>query len=93
MIASQPSPVHDSHPEQGTPHLTPLAVPSSQLCIANISTRERRKRLLGGAIELVIGLGIWAALLAFGVNRWWRLALLPVFWGAIEGYFQWRDRT
>ncbi len=48
---------------------------------------------MGGVIELVIGLGILAALLAFGVARWWRLALLPVFWGATEGYFQWRDRT
>ena len=93
MVASQPDPVHGSRPDQSAPGLTPVAVPSSQLCIPNISTRERQKRLLGGVIELVIALGIWAALVAFGASRWWRLALLPVFWGAAVGYFQWRDRT
>lgn len=93
MLASQPSPAHNSRPDQSAPTLTPLDVPSSQLCIPNINTSERRKRLLGGLVELVIGLGLWAALLTLGVSRWWRLALLPVFWGAAAGYFQWRDRT
>jgi hypothetical protein len=66
---------------------------ASQLCIPNINTRERRARLAAGAVELVIGLAILAALMAFGVDRWWRLPLILVFSGAASGFFQWRDRT
>jgi hypothetical protein len=63
------------------------------VCIPNISPRERRKRLIAGAIQLAVALVILAVLVLTGVDRWWRLALLPVFWGAGSGYFQWRDRT
>jgi hypothetical protein len=62
-------------------------------CIPNISPRERRKRLAGGVIMFVISLAVLAALIASGVDRWWRLALLPLFWGAASGFFQWRDKT
>jgi hypothetical protein len=73
---------------------TPLpGVLSTQLCIPNINTSERRRRLAAGVVEVAIALVILAVLLAFGVSRWWRLALLPVFWGAALGFFQWRDRT
>jgi hypothetical protein len=34
-----------------------------------------------------------AALIELGADRWWRLALLPMFYGAAVGYFQWRDKT
>ena len=66
---------------------------SSEACIPNISTRERRKRLAGGVMTLVISLAILAALMATGANRWWRLALVPLFAGAASGFFQWRDKT
>jgi hypothetical protein len=66
---------------------------SDAVCIPNINTAERRKRLAFGMLELLISLVILAALLAFGVSRWWRLALLPFFAGAASGFFQWRDRT
>jgi len=63
------------------------------VCIPNINTAERRKRLVAGLIQLLLSLVILAVLLAFGVSRWWRLALLPIFMGASSGFFQWRDRT
>ena len=62
-------------------------------CIANISPRERRKRLAAGVIQFVITLAIQAALIALGVDRWWRLPLMFMFWGAASGFFQWRDKT
>ena len=63
------------------------------VCIPNISTRERRKRLLSGGVMLLIALVILAALMAFGISRWWRLVLFPLFAGAGSGFFQWRDKT
>ena len=63
------------------------------VCIPNISPRERRTRLMAGAIQLAVALVILAVLVVTGVDRWWRLVLLPVFWGAGSGYFQSRDKT
>ena len=71
----------------------PAAVESGEVCIANISPRERRKRLVFGMLPLLIGLAILALLIATGVGRWWRLLLLPLFWAAAVGFFQWRDQT
>ncbi len=65
----------------------------SDVCIPNISTPERRKRLISGGVMLLISLVILAALMAFGASRWWRLVLLPLFAGAGSGFFQWRDKT
>lgn len=64
-----------------------------QVCIANISPRARRKRLVGGLIQLAITLAILAVLIATGADRLWRLPLLLLFWGAATGFFQWRDKT
>jgi hypothetical protein len=63
------------------------------ICIPNISTRERRKRLAGGAITFIITLAILAVLMALGASQWWRLVLFPLFAGAAIGFFQWRDKT
>jgi hypothetical protein len=63
------------------------------VCVANISHQERRKRLIGGLIPLVLALLLLVFLLAIGADRWWRLALFPLFWGAASGIFQWRDKT
>ena len=62
-------------------------------CASNISPAEQRKRLASGVIGMALGLAILVVLLAAGADRLWRLALLPVFWGAASGYFQWRDKT
>lgn len=66
---------------------------AGDVCIPNISPRERRRRLAGGAVQFAIGLVILGVLLAFGASRWWRIALLPFFAGASSGFFQWRDKT
>ncbi len=66
---------------------------TSEVCTPNINTRERRKRLAAGVIQFAISLAVLAALIAIGADRWWRLVLLPMFWGAAAGFFQWRDKT
>jgi len=66
---------------------------TGQVCIPNISTRERRKRLAGGVMVFVIALVVLAVLIVTGTSRWWRLALFPLFAGAASGFFQWRDKT
>jgi hypothetical protein len=73
--------------EAGGPHS------GGEACIPNISLVERRKRLAAGVIQFMLSLIILAALMSFGVSRWWRLALLPMFLGASAGYYQWRDNT
>jgi hypothetical protein len=67
--------------------------PIGEVCIANISTAERNKRLKFGVIMLVIGIIILAILMVTGVDRLWRLPLLLVFAAAGSGYFQWHDKT
>jgi len=66
---------------------------SGQVCIANISTAERRKRLRFGIIAFAIGLAILVVLMAIDANRLWRLPLVLFFWAAASGYFQWHDKT
>ena len=55
------------------------------LCVPNISQVERRKRLAAGVIQFLISLVILIVLVVFGVSRWWRLLLLPLFMGAASG--------
>jgi hypothetical protein len=66
---------------------------TGEVCIPNISTRERRKRLASGAIMFIITLAVLAVLTAIGASQWWRLVLFPLFAGAASGFFQWRDKT
>ena len=75
------------------PQLNPNTGPTGAVCIPNISTAERRKRLAFGVVTLVVTLVILAVLMATGVSRWWRLPLFLLFMGAATGYFQWRDKT
>src|SRR5262249_35352800 len=58
-----------------------------------ISTRERQKRLMAGGVQAAVALVVLAVLLTMRANRWWRLALFPIFGGAAAGYFQWQDPT
>jgi uncharacterized membrane protein YkgB len=64
-----------------------------EVCIPNISLRERRKRLAGGVIAFILALVVLAVLMTIGASPWWRLALYPLFVGAASGFFQWRDKT
>jgi hypothetical protein len=65
----------------------------AQICIANISPRERRRRLAGGVISLAISLALLAILMVLGKPRLWRLALIITFGSAGAGFFQWYDKT
>jgi hypothetical protein len=64
-----------------------------EVCIANISPAERRKRLNFGIIQFVIGLVILAVFMLIGVDKVWRLTLVFPFGAAAAGFFQWRDKT
>ncbi len=66
---------------------------ASAVCIANLSPHERTRRLVAGAIPFVVGLVVLAVLAGTGADRWWRLMLLPLFWGTAVGFFQWREGT
>jgi hypothetical protein len=67
--------------------------PTGEVCIPNISTRERLGRLAGGGIAFVFALAAFVALTAIEANHWWRLLLLLPFAGATTGFFQWLDKT
>lgn len=64
-----------------------------EVCIPNISPKERRKRLKSGVVGLIISLIILAVLIGIDAPLWWRLLLFPMFAGSASGYFQWRDKT
>jgi len=66
---------------------------TGEVCIPNISTKERRKRLVSGLVTLGLGLAVLTVLLALGINPWWRFGLFPFFAAAASGFFQWRDKT
>jgi hypothetical protein len=60
---------------------------------ANIGPSERQKRLVFGAIALLLSVVISAIFVIEGVRPIWRLTLfVPLFAGAL-GFFQARDRT
>jgi len=63
------------------------------VCIPNIDTAGRRRRLWAGIIELVVGFSILGVLLALHAHPLWRLPLLLVFWGGAISVYQWRDHT
>jgi hypothetical protein len=68
-------------------------MPESAECIANLSEKERRKRLLFGVVTGIVSLFAIAALVLTGVDRWWRLLLFFTYWAVAIGYFQWREWT
>ena len=65
----------------------------SRTHIANIGHRERRRRLVGGALPLALGVGLVAALVATSSPVWWRLGSVAPFIMASFGYFQAREKT
>ncbi len=64
-----------------------------EVCIANISPKERLKRLRFGIVQFTISLVVLAVLLLLGVDKVWRLPLFFMFGAAAAGFFQWRDKT
>ncbi len=78
------------------PGLSALGEPevgNGEVCIANISPAERRKRLLSGIIPFVIAAALLVWLIAINANLLWRLPLFLPFFVAGIGFFQWRDKT
>ncbi|HTA92187.1 MAG TPA: hypothetical protein VK745_21555 [Polyangiaceae bacterium] len=63
------------------------------VCIPNIGPRQRRQRVLGGVIGLVLGVAISALLLATGVARPYRAAVFLPFFVGMTGFFQAREKT
>ncbi len=66
---------------------------AGQACIANISPRERLKRLIGGVIPFILALAILTWLIVIHAGLVWRLLLFLPFVAATYGFFQWRDKT
>ena len=66
---------------------------TGDVCIPNISTKERRRRLISGMVMLGLGLAILLVLIVTGISFWWRILLFPLFGAAASGFFQWRDKT
>jgi hypothetical protein len=64
-----------------------------EVCIANISLLERRKRLMFGIRQLIFTLLVLTVLILLHLDPLWRLSLLFPFWAAAIGYFQARDKT
>jgi hypothetical protein len=67
--------------------------PAGEVCIANISPREREKRMRFAVAQFTVTIFILAALTVFNVDPAWRLLLLFMFWPAAIGYFEARDKT
>jgi len=66
---------------------------AGEVCIANISPLERRKRLMFGIRQFIFTLLVLAVLILLHLNPLWRLPLLFPFWAAAIGYFQAHDKT
>lgn len=61
--------------------------------VANIGTRERRKRLIWGIVSFAVGVAIAVLLAAVRAPLVWRLPLFLPFLVAALGIFQARDKT
>lgn len=64
-----------------------------EVCIANISPLERKKRLNFGIQQLVITLVVLVVLIVLGVNPLWRLPLFFMFSAGTTSAFQAFDKT
>jgi hypothetical protein len=66
---------------------------ATEVCIANISPKERKKRLDFAIRNLIFALSILALLLILDINPLWRLPLFLLFVASASSFFQWRDKT
>ena len=74
---------HSSNEDQGV----------GEVCIPNISLKERRKRVQFAIWYFLFTLVVLAALLTFDVNPLWRLPLFFMFSAATTSYIQALDKT
>ena len=66
---------------------------SGEVCIANISPYERRKRLKFAFWQLIVTLLVLGVLIALSLNPLWRLPLFFLFSASTVSFFQSRDKT
>ena len=64
-----------------------------EVCIPNISPKERKKRVRFAIQYFVFTLIVLGALLAFDLNPLWRLLLFFMFSAASTSYIQALDKT
>ncbi len=64
-----------------------------EVCIANISPFERRKRLKFAIRQFFVTLAILGVLIVLGLHPLWRLPLFFLFSAATTSYFQVLDKT
>lgn len=73
--------------------LDPQGNEPTDVCIPNISPRERKKRKNFGIMLIVLGITILAAMLLFGADKLWRLPLFLLFTSGATSIFQALDKT
>lgn len=66
---------------------------ANEVCIANISPKERKKRLDFAIRNFVFTSVILIILLVLDVNPLWRLTLFLPLVSSTSSFFQWRDKT
>lgn len=66
---------------------------ANEICIANISPKERKKRLDFAIQYFVFTNVILVILLVLDVNPLWRLTLYLPLASSTSSFFQWRDKT
>lgn len=73
--------------------LNPEGNEPADVCMPNISPKERRKRMQFGILQTVFGLVIFTAILLLGADKAWRLPLFFMFAAAASSIFQALDKT
>lgn len=73
--------------------LNPEGNEPADACIANISPKERQKRMKFGIMQVVFGVVILAVLLLLGTDKAWRLPLFFMFAAGASSIFQALDKT
>lgn len=78
-----------------TPKITlnPEGNEPADVCIANISPKERQKRMQFGIMQIVFGIIILTILLLLGADNAWRLPLFFIFAAGASSIFQALDKT
>lgn len=64
-----------------------------EVCIANISPRERQIRLQFAVRQFIVTIVILGVLIALQLNPLWRLLLFSLFSASTVSFFQARDKT
>ena len=65
---------------------------STEVC-SNIGPRERRRRLVGGFVFLLVTACVAGCLILFDAPRVWRLLVFLPAWGTAIGFFQVSAKT